>query len=152
MSVVIFSFLSIITPEEGSGRTQADERRNGLFSTIAFIAGAITSIVCGYLGMAIATYANARTAVEARKGIAPAFIVAFRSGAVMGFLLTGLGLISLFSAIMVFSQVQGRTRLVDMGFLGGTSDTWFSLNGTFTENFYQHRACHTTPTQLCTDI
>lgn len=107
MSVVIFSFLSIITPEEGSGRTQADERRNGLFSTIAFIAGAITSIVCGYLGMAIATYANARTAVEARKGIAPAFIVAFRSGAVMGFLLTGLGLISLFSAIMVFSQVRG---------------------------------------------
>ncbi|MEW5298026.1 MAG: hypothetical protein WDW36_001190 [Sanguina aurantia] len=107
MSVVIFSLLSIITPEEGSGRTQADERRNGLFSTVAFICGAITSIVCGYLGMAIATYANARTAIEARKGIAPAFIVAFRSGAVMGFLLTGLGLISLFSAIMVFARFYG---------------------------------------------
>lgn len=54
---------------------QHDELRNGIFSTVAFAAGAITSIISGYLGMAIATFANARTAVEARKGIAPAFIV-----------------------------------------------------------------------------
>jgi hypothetical protein len=48
--------------------------RNGLFSTIAFILGAATSCLSGYLGMKIATYANARTAVEARRGIAPAFM------------------------------------------------------------------------------
>lgn len=47
-----------------------------LFSLCAaFIIGATTSVGSGYLGMAIATYANARTAVEARKGIAPAFAV-----------------------------------------------------------------------------
>ncbi|GJS50765.1 pyrophosphate-energized vacuolar membrane proton pump 1 [Tanacetum coccineum] len=40
------------------------------FSTISvFLLGAITSIVSGFLGMKIATYANARTALEARKGL-----------------------------------------------------------------------------------
>ena len=47
---------------------------NGAFSTIAFLIGAATSIVSGWAGMKIATYANARTALEARKGIAPAFM------------------------------------------------------------------------------
>jgi hypothetical protein len=46
----------------------------GVFSTISFILGGLTSIVSGYLGMKIATFANARTALEARKGIAPAFM------------------------------------------------------------------------------
>ena len=46
---------------------------NGLFSTISFLLGATTSILSGYFGMKIATYANARVTVEARKGIAPAF-------------------------------------------------------------------------------
>jgi inorganic pyrophosphatase len=36
----------------------------------------------------VATYANVRTALEARKGIRQAFVVAFRSGSVMGFLLS----------------------------------------------------------------
>lgn len=72
MSVIIFSLLSIVTPEEG--RTRHDEIQNGAASTAAFVLGGVTSIVSGYLGMQIATYANARTAVEARKGIAPAFM------------------------------------------------------------------------------
>lgn len=72
MSVVIFSLLSIVTPEDG--RTRNDEIRNGIFSTVSFVLGGATSILSGYLGMQIATYANARTAVEARKGIAPAFM------------------------------------------------------------------------------
>ena len=47
---------------------------NGAFSTVAFLIGAATSIISGWAGMKIATYANARTALEARKGIAPAFM------------------------------------------------------------------------------
>ena len=47
---------------------------NGLFTTIAFLVGGFTSVACGWLGMKIATYANARTALEARKGMAPAFM------------------------------------------------------------------------------
>eukprot|EP00877_Chromochloris_zofingiensis_P010591 jgi/Chrzof1/5786/Cz16g15230.t1 len=73
MAVLIFGLLASVTPEDG--RTRQDEIRNGLFSTIAFVLGAITSIISGYLGMKIATFANARTALEARKGIAPAFSV-----------------------------------------------------------------------------
>jgi hypothetical protein len=72
MAVLIFALLGSISPDDG--RTRADEVRNGLFSTIAFVLGAATSILSGYVGMKIATYANARTALEARKGIAPAFM------------------------------------------------------------------------------
>lgn len=48
---------------------------NGFFSAVAFALGACTSTASGYIGMKIATYANARTALEARKGVAPAFMV-----------------------------------------------------------------------------
>ena len=53
------------------------------------------------------TDANARTTLEARKGIAPAFVVAFRSGAVMGFLLAANGLAVLFFTIIFFKLYYG---------------------------------------------
>ncbi|KAJ0594129.1 putative inorganic diphosphatase [Helianthus annuus] len=40
-----------------------------VFSTVSFILGAITSVISGFLGMKIATYVNARTTLEARKGV-----------------------------------------------------------------------------------
>jgi inorganic pyrophosphatase len=78
-----------------------------LFSTVAFLLGAITSLVSGFLGMKIATYANARTTLEARKGVGKAFITAFRSGAVMGFLLSSSGLVVLYITINVFKLYYG---------------------------------------------
>ena len=57
--------------------------------------------------MKIATFANACTALEARKGIAPAFMTAFRSGAVMGFVLAGAGLLVLTILIAVLHRVYG---------------------------------------------
>ncbi|KAL9255438.1 Pyrophosphate-energized vacuolar membrane proton pump-like protein, partial [Drosera capensis] len=80
---------------------------NAFFSTIAFLLGGITSTVSGFLGMKIATYANARTTLEARKGVGKAFITAFRSGAVMGFLLAANGLLVLFLTINVFKAYYG---------------------------------------------
>lgn len=80
---------------------------NGIFSTLSFLFGAVTSIISGFLGMKIATYANARTAVEARKGVAPAFMCAFRSGAVMGFLLSGAGLLVLYVIILIYRSIYG---------------------------------------------
>ncbi|KAI7754156.1 hypothetical protein M8C21_005102, partial [Ambrosia artemisiifolia] len=77
------------------------------FSTIAFLLGAITSLISGFLGMKIATYANARTTLEARKGVGKAFAVAFRSGAVMGFLLAANGLLVLYIAINLFKLYYG---------------------------------------------
>lgn len=80
---------------------------SAFFSTVAFILGALTSTLSGYLGMKIATYANARTTLEARKGVGKAFAIAFRSGAVMGFLLAANGLLVLFLTILVFKLYFG---------------------------------------------
>ncbi|KAK9903954.1 hypothetical protein WJX75_001227 [Coccomyxa subellipsoidea] len=113
-SVFIFILLSSQDGFSTKWHTDADGIKhapalyNGAFSTIAFLVGAVTSIISGWLGMTIATYANARTALEARKGIAPAFMTAFRSGAVMGFLLSSNGLLVLFITIKVFQLVYGN--------------------------------------------
>jgi Na+/H+-translocating membrane pyrophosphatase len=73
------------------------------WSTLAFFVGAITSIICGYLGMKIATYANVRTTFMAITNdendetvYEGAFKTAFRAGSVMGFLLTSIGLLFLY--------------------------------------------------------
>ncbi|RZS06324.1 hypothetical protein BHM03_00036966 [Ensete ventricosum] len=58
--------------------------------------------------MKIATYANARTTLEARKGVGKAFITAFRSGAVMGFLLAANGLLVLYISINLFKLYYGE--------------------------------------------
>ncbi|KAG0479998.1 hypothetical protein HPP92_010856 [Vanilla planifolia] len=81
---------------------------NAIFSTVAFLLGAVTSLVSGFLGMKIATFANARTTLEARKGVGKAFITAFRSGAVMGFLLAANGLLVLYIAINLFKLYYGQ--------------------------------------------
>eukprot|EP00218_Dolichomastix_sp_CCMP3274_P009160 CAMPEP_0170142776 /NCGR_PEP_ID=MMETSP0033_2-20121228/8449_1 /TAXON_ID=195969 /ORGANISM="Dolichomastix tenuilepis, Strain CCMP3274" /LENGTH=760 /DNA_ID=CAMNT_0010379149 /DNA_START=11 /DNA_END=2293 /DNA_ORIENTATION=+ len=88
---------------DASGVERAPKLFNGIFSVLSFLLGASTSILSGYLGMTIATYANARTSLEAQKGLAPAFQCAFRSGAVMGFLLTGAGLLMLYLTICFFT-------------------------------------------------
>ena len=40
-----------------------------MFSAVSFMLGAITSVVSGFLGMKMATYANVRTTLKARKGV-----------------------------------------------------------------------------------
>uniref|UniRef100_A0A0E0KYQ2 H(+)-exporting diphosphatase n=1 Tax=Oryza punctata TaxID=4537 RepID=A0A0E0KYQ2_ORYPU len=80
---------------------------NAAFTAVAFLLGATTSVVSGYLGMRVATFANARTALEARRGVGRAFTVAFRSGAAMGFLLASSALLVLFAAVNVFGLYYG---------------------------------------------
>ncbi|KAH9689637.1 H(+)-exporting diphosphatase [Citrus sinensis] len=75
---------------------------NAIFSTIAFLLGALTSTLSGFLGMKITTYANARTTLEARKGVSKAFITAFRARAVMGLLLAANCLLVLYVSINLF--------------------------------------------------
>ena len=45
------------------------------YCALAFFIGAITSMVCGYIGMSIATYANYRTAYQAMDSLPLAFQV-----------------------------------------------------------------------------
>ncbi|NLI35605.1 MAG: sodium-translocating pyrophosphatase [Bacteroidales bacterium] len=61
----------------------------------AFLTGGFFSGLAGYLGMNTATYASARTANAARKSLNAGLKIAFRSGAVMGLVVVGLGLIDI---------------------------------------------------------
>ncbi|RWW71401.1 hypothetical protein BHE74_00020863 [Ensete ventricosum] len=113
--VIIFLFLGSVKgfSKDSQPCTYSKDRickpalANAAFSTLAFLLGSLTSVLSGFLGMKIATYANARTTVEARKGVGRAFIVAFRSGAVMGFLLAANGLLVLYISINLFKIYYG---------------------------------------------
>ena len=74
-----------------------------VYTAIAFFIGAIVSMLCGCIGMIIATQANFRTTYCAKRGLAIAFRTAYRAGCAMGFALVSLGLLSrLFSKFSSF--------------------------------------------------
>jgi inorganic pyrophosphatase len=81
------------------------------YTTAAFILGAITSLISGYIGMFIATRANVRVAFLAATGrsdeecLKNAFNMAFKGGCVMGFCLVSLALMILALIIMIFSAI-----------------------------------------------
>jgi len=73
------------------------------FTTLAFEMGGITSIIAGFIGMRVAVFANVRTTIRAQAaGWKDCFNVAFRAGSVMGFALTGLGLLMLYLGLIIF--------------------------------------------------
>lgn len=71
-------------------------------TAIAFIVGALFSIIAGFVGMRIAVKSNVRTAQAAKHGIKEALSVAFSGGSVMGLCVVGLGLIGLGFFSIVF--------------------------------------------------
>ena len=69
---------------------------NDVETTIAFFAGALTSVAAGFSGMRAATSANGRTAMAAKSGGQPAALaVSYNGGAVMGLSVGGLGLLGI---------------------------------------------------------
>jgi K(+)-stimulated pyrophosphate-energized sodium pump len=65
------------------------------FVPIAFLTGGFFSGLCGYIGMRTATNASARTAQGCSEGLNRGLQVAFRSGAVMGLVVVGFGLLDI---------------------------------------------------------
>jgi len=106
----------------------------GMFTALAFITGAICSVLAGYIGMKIATKANVRTTEAARKSLGAALITAFQSGAVMGLSVVGLGLLGLSIVYIVFTELfsinQAAAINLIVGFgLGASSIALFARVG-----------------------
>lgn len=77
------------------------------WTAVAFIVGASVSILCGTIGMIIATRTNYRVTYLAKDRLADAFKVAYRAGCSMGFLLVSLGLLVLVVLIVVYKRMMG---------------------------------------------
>jgi len=65
----------------------------GLEVAVGFVIGAVLSGVAGYIGMNVSVRANVRTTQAATQGMVQALDVAFKSGAVTGLLVVGLGIL-----------------------------------------------------------
>jgi len=81
----------------------------------AFLTGGFFSALAGFFGMKTATYASARTAHAASKSLNQGLKVAFRSGAVMGLVVVGLGLLDISLWYLVldhFVDATGSQKLV----------------------------------------
>jgi len=90
MAVYIVLFTGLLVAIEGAA------------TGIAFVVGALTSVVSGYIGMKVAVYSNVRTAHEAWKDLASGYDAAIRGGSVMGLSLVCLGVINMFILLAMF--------------------------------------------------
>jgi K(+)-stimulated pyrophosphate-energized sodium pump len=84
--------------------------------TLAYIFGSVCSAAAGYLGLTIATKANAKVAQGAKDGLNRAFPIGFRGGAVMGFAVVGVGLFG----ISIVYALTGDPSIV-LGYSFGAS-------------------------------
>ncbi len=99
---------------------------------ISYILGAVLSAGAGYVGMTVATMANARTTQAATEGPAKALPLAFRGGAVMGFSVAGLSLLGLSFTYLLFVEwlsVDDPFEIFTAFGLGASSIALFSRVG-----------------------
>jgi len=99
----------------------------GSNSAVGFLVGAILSAFAGYIGMSISVRANVRVAEAAKKGLSAAFDLAYKGGAVTGFLVVGLALGSVYG----FYQWTGGDlkALISLGFGGSLISVFARLGG-----------------------
>jgi len=83
------------------------------YTTTAFIVGALTSMLCGYIGMRIATITNVKTTYLCNIDIEDGFKVAFQGGEVLGFCLVGIALLVLQIMIMTYKAALNPTTTND---------------------------------------
>ena len=102
------------------------------WGSIAYVLGAVTSGLAGFIGMTVATMANARTCEAAKTGPQLALPLAFRGGAVMGFSVAGLSLLGVALSYLVFHvwlAVDDSLQVVTAFTLGASSIALFARIG-----------------------
>lgn len=98
----------------------------GLNSAVGFLIGAVASAVAGLIGMLVAVSANVRCAESAKVGLSKAFDVAFKGGAVTGFFVVGLALLSVYG---FYQYTQDLKSLVALGFGASLISVFARLGG-----------------------
>ena len=83
------------------------------FTTLAFLIGALTSMVCGFIGMQTAVMTNVRTTWSCCQSIDDGFRVAYQGGQVLGFSLVGLALLILQLIIMIYKAMIMPDKIDD---------------------------------------
>jgi K(+)-stimulated pyrophosphate-energized sodium pump len=99
-------------------------------TALAFLGGAICSVLAGYFGMAAATKANVRTSAAANQsGQAKALSVAFSGGAVMGMSVAALGLIGVGILFYLFGGDPESAKYINGFAMGASSIALFARVG-----------------------
>jgi len=110
--VSIFSIILLIlvshVGKAAAGNSSGFKWDQGGFAALAFLVGSLCSIISGYIGMKVAVFSNARTAVSAipngAEGWRGAFSTAMNAGGVMGFCLCGIALFVLYALAALFAM------------------------------------------------
>ena len=98
-------------------------------SAILYVCGALLSVLAGFFGMNVATKGNVRTANAAMEsGMPKALKIAFRSGAVMGLCVAGLGLFGLGIVVVALDLASIMQCITSFG-LGASSMALFGRVG-----------------------
>jgi K(+)-stimulated pyrophosphate-energized sodium pump len=123
-TVILFLSVYVVPPTEESKLRfvgYSDESLKliiGIGRAVAFIMGAVFSLMVGQFGMRMAVQANVRVASASRRSFAEALKIAYRAGTVTGMLTDGLGLLG-GTLIFIIFGVASPDTLLGFGF-GGT--------------------------------
>ncbi|THB72273.1 MAG: sodium-translocating pyrophosphatase, partial [Gammaproteobacteria bacterium] len=102
----------------------------GKLTAVCYIAGAIISMLCGFIGMKAATKANVRTTEAAAKdGQGGALLVAFFGGSVMGMTVASLGLIGVATAYLLLKGDATAVSAINGFAMGASSIALFARVG-----------------------
>lgn len=124
LTVALFFSVYIVPPSEEALQRFAGQSESavrfiiGIGRALAFVMGAVFSLLVGQLGMRMAVQGNVRVAAASKRSFADALRIAYRTGTITGMLTDGLGLFG-GTIIFIIFGVAAPDALIGFGF-GGT--------------------------------